>query len=52
MAWPTIGGIEMRSAWGMMINRVRCISVRPTACAASYWPRGSAWSAPRMYSAM
>ena len=52
MNWPTIAGITARSAWGSTTRRITPNGARPMACAASTWPRGTAWSPPRTISAM
>ncbi len=45
------GGSINRIAWGKMIRRIRVIGDMLSASAASYWPLGTAWMAPRTTSA-
>ena len=50
--WLVNGGTMIRIAWGKMTRRRVCISDRPTAYAASIWPRRTAWIPPRTTSPM
>ena len=36
--WEVRGGIITLKAWGMIINRMMKLALRPIACAASLWP--------------
>ena len=47
---PMVAGSDSRNAWGRMMSRIRLRYLMPRACAASDWPRGTAWMAPRQIS--